>query len=114
MNKISFKGSNAIIKDIVARFLAGDDGPIVPTDAERRWLETAAGKIDAAGAVDRQCLGFLLDYLVTHGWTKAKLDWMITERSDELVRLARDVGCLRRYMRDGTITDVRIVDEWPF
>jgi len=43
-----------------------------------------------------------------------KLDRLTGERAEALASLARDVETLRRYRRDGTITDVRVVDEWPF
>lgn len=111
MNKISFKGSNAIIVDILTRFFSLDvEAPTLVAVRER--YGKILGKISVARAVDLSTLETLFDFLVTHGVTEERLDRLTGERIDDLVQLARDVETLRNYRGDGTITDVRIVDEW--
>ncbi len=113
MNKISFKGSNAIISDILTRFLDLDvKAPPLATVRER--YGKTLGKISTARSIDLSMLETLFDFLVTHGVTEERLDRLTGERMDDLVQLVRDIETLRRYRGDGTITDVRIVDEWPF
>jgi hypothetical protein len=114
MNKISFKGSNEIIRDIVSRFLAVDDESAQPSGPGRSRYARALGEIAAARSVEKHVLTILLDFLMAHGVTEERLDQLTGERVGELVRLALDAEILGRYRRDGTITDVRVVDEWPF
>ncbi len=114
MNKISFKGSNAIIQDIVSRFFGLDGKPVQPSGVKRSPNTKSLGEIAATSSIEPRTLEILLDFLTAHGVAKARLDQLTGERVDELVRLALDVETLKRYMRDGTITDVRVVDEWPF
>ncbi len=112
MNKISFKGSNAIISDILTRFFVLDvKAPQFATVRER--YGRTLGKISAARSIDLSILENLFDFLVTHGVTEERLDRLTGERIDDLVQLVRDVETLRKYRGDGTIMDVRIVDEWP-
>jgi len=114
MNKISFKGSNAIIRDIVSRFFVTGGDPARPCGEARARYVKAIEEIAKAGPVEPRTLELLLDFLIAHGATGARLDELTGERADELVQLALDVETLRRYRRDGTILDVRVVDEWPF
>lgn len=114
MNKISFKGSNEIIRDIVSRFFGVDGEPVQQSGAERSRYAHSLGEIAAARSVEPRVLGLLLDFLIVHGVAEERLDQLTGERVDELVQLSLDVEILRRYRRDGTITDVRVVDEWPF
>ncbi len=114
MNKISFKGSNEIVRDIVSRFFGIDGKPVQPSGEQLSRYAQSLGEIAAANSIEPRALERLLDFLIAHGVAKTRLDQLTGERVDELVRLAIDVETLERYRRDGTITDVRVVDEWPF
>lgn len=114
MNKISFKGSNAIIRDIVSRFFGTGVDTARPCNEARARYCKAIEEITATRPVEPRTLELLLDFLMAHGATGARLDELTGKRADELVQLALDVETLHRYRRDGTILDVRVVDEWPF
>jgi hypothetical protein len=111
MNKISFKGSNVIIADILSRFFVLEGKAPPPLVTVRERYGKILGKISAARSVDLSTLETLFDFLITHGVTEERLDRLTGERIDDLVQLVWDVETLRKYRRDGTITDVRIVDE---
>ena len=114
MNKISFKGSDPIIRYIVTRFLAmTGNSPSISAAVTARY-EPSLKKISRKKSIDMGTLELLIDFLIAHGVKRKRLDQLTGERTDELIRLARDIETLQRYRRDGTITDVRVVDEWPF
>jgi hypothetical protein len=114
MNKISFKGSNAIIRDIVSRFFGIDGEQVQPSREKSSPYEQSLREIAATSSIAPRTLELLVDFLLAHGVTKERLDQLTGECVDELVRLALDIETLQRYRRGGTITDVRVVDEWPF
>jgi hypothetical protein len=114
MNRISFKGSNAVIRGLVSRILdVGGGRPQLPERARERY-EKRLDEISDTRGIDRSSLDVLFDFLIAHGATKLRLDRLTGECEDELVQLAHDVEILRRFRLDGTITDIRIIDEWPF
>ena len=114
MNKISFKGSDPIIRDIVSRFLGMTGEPSPNSAAVAARYAGSLQDISKENSIEPGTLELLIDFLIAHGVKRTRLDRLTGERMDELVQLAHDVETLRRYRRDGTITDVRVVDEWPF
>lgn len=77
-----------------------ENGEALRRIAEKRYLE--------AGTLEK-----VIDFLEKHGVPEARIKQMIEDDVDDLVELADDVDILRGYMEDGTIMDVKVLDEWP-
>lgn len=111
MNRISFKGASAVIVDFAERFLELHPVRIEPADEVRerygRDLESLAG----AEKVELRHLENVMDFLYEHGVEQAELDELAASRRRELADLARDAAVLERYLIDGTIMDVMILED---
>jgi hypothetical protein len=111
MNRISFKGSSGIIVDFAERFLELHPVRIEPSEEVRERYGRDLETIAKAEHVELRHLENVMDFLFEHGVVKAELDELTSDRRCELADLARDAAILERYISDGTIMDVMIVDD---
>ncbi len=111
MNRISFKGASSVIVDFAERFLELHPVRIEPAGEVRerygRNLESLAG----AEKIELRHLENVMDFLYEHGVEQAELDELPASRRYELAELARDAAVLERYLSDGTIMDVMILED---
>ena len=111
MNRISFKGSSEVIVDFAERFLELHPVRIEPSEEVReRYLRDLEG-IAQSEHVEMRHLENVVDFLCEHGVSTAEIDDLVETRSAELASLARDAALLERYLADGTIHSVRVLEE---
>ena len=111
MNRISFKGSSAVIVDFAERFLEIAPVRIEPCEEVRERYRRDLESIAKSGRVELRHLENVLDFLFENGVARAELDELTSTRARELADLARDAATLEQYISDGTIMDVMIVDD---
>jgi hypothetical protein len=111
MNRISFKGSSAVIVDFAERFLETHVIRIEPSEEVREIYGRELESLARSAHVELRHLENVMDFLHEHGAPRAELDELVEARSGELADLARDVAVLERYLIDGTILDVMILDD---
>ncbi|HER42990.1 MAG TPA: hypothetical protein ENO08_00840 [Candidatus Eisenbacteria bacterium] len=111
MNRISFKGSSAVIVDFAERFLEIHPVRIEPDEEVRERYGRDLERLARSEHVEHRHLENVMDFLYEHGVPQAELDELVEARGGELAGLARDAAVLERYLSDGTILDVMIIDD---
>jgi hypothetical protein len=111
MNRISFKGASAVIVDFAERFLESHPVRIEPAEEVRERYLRDLEDIAVSEKIELRHLENVMDFLYEHGVEQAVLDEMTASRGRELADLARDAAVLEEYLVDGTITNVKIVEE---
>ena len=111
MNRISFKGSSAVIVDFAERFLEIHPGRIEPSEEVREGYGRDLENLAQAEHVELRHLENVMDFLFEHGIARDELEELTSTRTRELADLARDAAILERYLADGTIMDVMILDD---
>lgn len=111
MNRISFKGSSAVIVDFAERFLEFHSVRIEPSEEVREAYGRDLENIAKSERIELRHLENVMDFLFEHGIVQAELEELTSTRQCELADLARDAAILERYITDGTIMDVMIVDD---
>jgi len=111
MNRISFKGSSAVLVDFAERFLETHPVRIEPDEEVRERYRRDIERLARSAHVEIRHMENVVDFLHEHGVARAELDELVEGRSGELADLARDAAVLERYLSDGTILDVVILDD---
>ena len=111
MNRISFKGSSAVIVDFAERFLELHPVRIEPSEEVREAYGRDLENIAKSERIELRHLENVMDFLFEHGVVQVELEELTSIRQHELADLARDAAILERYITDGTIMDVMIVDD---
>jgi len=111
MNRISFKGSSAVIVDFAERFLELHPVRIEPSEEVREKYGRDLENLAKSERVELKHLENVMDFLFEHGVVEEELEEYTTTRQRELADLARDAAILERYLTDGTIMDVMILDD---
>ncbi|MCK4537861.1 MAG: hypothetical protein KAV42_03580 [Candidatus Krumholzibacteria bacterium] len=111
MNRISFHGSTHVIKDFADRFLDSPLASFEPLEETVDRYGTQLGEIASSMNVDIRCLEKIVDFMVSCDLPDSRIRVFLEGDSDELKILVRDVQLLEEYVQDGTILDVRVVDE---
>ena len=111
MNRISFKGSSAVIVDFAERFLEIHPVRIEPSEEIRERYRRDIEALAKSEHVELRHLENVMDFLFEHGVVVDELDELTSDRKCELADLARDAATLERYLADGTIMDVMILDD---
>lgn len=114
MNRISFNGSTEVITDFAERFLSKEGGRAKVLEETREEYGESLQRIARDEDVDPLFLEIVVDFLLEYEMTDREVRALIESGTGQLVTLARDVGVLRGYLMDGTITDVEIIDEMQF
>jgi hypothetical protein len=112
MNRISFKGRDAVIKDFADRFLSMIERRTLIKEVEYLKFERELKAVARAKKVDLDCLEEVINYLSRHDVPYVRIKELIEERQDELAILAEDIKMLRAYIADGTITGVRVFEDY--
>jgi hypothetical protein len=111
VTRISFKGSSAVIVDFTERFLELHPVRIEPSEEVREVYGRDLEEIANAEHVELRHLENVMDFLYEHGIAPVELEELTSTRACELADLARDAAILERYLTDGTIMDVMILDD---
>ena len=111
MNRISFKGSSVVIVDFAERFLDLHPVRIEPSEEIREGYGRDLESLAKSEHVELRHLENVMDFLFEHGVVQSELDELISTRPGELAGLARDAAILERYLSDGTIMDVMILED---
>jgi hypothetical protein len=111
MNRISFKGSSGLIVDFAERFLELHPVRIEPSEEVRERYGRDLEPLARAEHVELRHLENVMDFLFEHGVVQAELDELTSVRINDLADLARDAAILERYISDGSIMDVMIIDD---
>lgn len=111
MNRISFKGSSAVIVDFAERFLEIHPVRIEPSEEIRERYRRDLEALAKTEHVELRHLENVMDFLFENGIVEDELDDLTSTRRRELADLARDAATLERYLEDGTIMDVMILDD---
>ena len=112
MNRISFKGKDAIIKDFADRFLSMIEHRTLVKEVEYLKFERELKSIAREKKVDLDCLEEVINFLARHDVSYVRIKELVEERPDELAALAEDIKMLRAYLADSTITGVRVYEDY--
>ncbi|HSG29754.1 MAG TPA: hypothetical protein VLA34_14835 [Candidatus Krumholzibacterium sp.] len=111
MNSISFCGSSELIRDFVDRFLDTGQGVFEPLEETSEQYGTDLREIAGRTGADIAALERVVDFLVACDLPEADIRETLEGDEPWIVTLARDVRTLETYTSDGTILDVRIIEE---
>ena len=112
MNRISFKGKDAIIKDFADRFLSMIERRTLVKEVEYLKFERELKSIAREKMVDLDCLEEVINFLTRHKVPYVRIKELVEHRPDELTALADDIVMLREYVADDTITGVKVFEDY--
>lgn len=114
MNRISFKGSRALVEDFAERFLEIHTVSIKPAGEVRDLFGRLIEEVSREHGVEVRHLENVVDYLFEHGVPTAAIGCLFEEGGAGAASLARDAATLENYLEDGTIASVETVEETRF
>lgn len=114
MNRISFKGSRELVEDFAERFLEINPVALRPSDEVREVFGLRIEAVANEFGIEVRHLENAIDFLFEHGVPADSIGKLFEDGGEKAAGLARDVAVLERYLDNGTITSVEIVDERRF